>query len=74
VEDSSETARVITEVSDLAGTLGVEIVDIAGRVDEVSEAAKRQEAAFGGLKQAADTVAGEQQPHRHRRVQRASGG
>jgi methyl-accepting chemotaxis protein len=54
--DSSETARVITEVSDIAGTLGVEIVDIAGQVDEVSEAAKRQEAAFGGLKQAADAV------------------
>jgi methyl-accepting chemotaxis protein len=55
--DSSETARIITEVSDLAGALGVEIVDIAGQVDEVSEAAKRQEAAFGGLREAASAVA-----------------
>jgi len=54
--DSSETARIITEVSDLAGALGVEIVDIAGQVDEVSDAAKRQEAAFGGLQEAAGAV------------------
>src|SRR5437764_570171 len=54
--DSSETARMITEVSGLAGALGVEIVDIAGQVDEVSEAAKRQEAAFIGLQAAADGV------------------
>src|SRR5438045_6628536 len=55
--DSSETARIIAEVSDLAGALGVEIVDIAGQVDEVSEAAKCQEAAFGSLREAAGTVA-----------------
>jgi methyl-accepting chemotaxis protein len=54
--DSSETARMITEVSGLAGALGVEIVDIAGQVDEVSEAAKCQEAAFIDLQAAADGV------------------
>ncbi len=55
--DSSQTARIISEVSDLAGALGVEIADIAGQVDEVSEESKRQAMAIGGLQDAASAVA-----------------
>jgi len=55
--DDSQAARAISEISDLAGALGVEIADVAGQVDEVSEEAKRQAAAFGNLQDAANAVA-----------------
>src|SRR6266566_4454252 len=55
--DSSETARIITEVSDLAGALGVEIVDIAGQVDAVT-AIERQASGLTAALQQVGKVAG----------------
>jgi methyl-accepting chemotaxis protein len=56
MRDSTNAADVIGEIATRAGTLGVEIADIAGQVDEVSQQAKRQAETFGGLGSAARAV------------------
>src|SRR5262245_42597291 len=56
MSDSTNSAEIMGEVAARAGTLGVEIADIAGQVDEVSQQAKRQADTFGSLGSAAEAV------------------
>src|ERR1043166_3613167 len=54
--DEASAGRIVADVANQAGVLGVEIADIAGQVDQLSHAAQRQTAAFGGLRAAAEAV------------------
>jgi methyl-accepting chemotaxis protein len=56
MSDRTSAAEIMGEVAARAGTLGVEIADIAGQVDEVSQQAKRQADTFGNLGSAAQAV------------------
>ena len=56
MSDGTSSAKIMGEVAARAGTLGVEIADIAGQVDEVTQQAKRQAETFGSLGSAAQAV------------------
>ena len=55
---SSRQAGVIDVVAKEAGNLSIEIVDVAGNVDEVAGRVARQAEEFHRLAEAADLVAG----------------
>ncbi|VVD72074.1 chemotaxis protein [Pandoraea horticolens] len=58
---AAQTVNIMNEVATNAGTLGVELCDVAGNVDEISVRIKRQAEVFQELRRAAtDTSAGNQ--------------
>ncbi|MDM8358238.1 methyl-accepting chemotaxis protein [Pandoraea communis] len=58
---AAQTVDIMNEVAANAGTLGIELCDVAGNVDEIAVRIKRQAEVFQALRRAAtDTSAGNQ--------------
>jgi methyl-accepting chemotaxis protein len=55
-ENLSDSERLVNELASRIGTLGVEVADIAGNLEEVSTRAKEQAAQFKALQQTAETM------------------